>query len=268
MYTQKSKFELILSSLFTIAVITMLTMINSRGYDISKINSNNLNSLNPIKQKTIKGYKIDKRMSHLNILASCDKILYYPEQARCYSYKYKGDLFNVYLIDSKVDKINLKKRLSFRHDPNIPLNKQASVKCYRKSGYDLGHLMPDADADYNKTILATTYYLSNVVPQPPYINRHIIANLEKMERTLADYKPIVIITGAHYYKNRYLKNNPRCINLPEYYYKIFLINYYSDRYKPILVFKIYSKNAKVIEYTTKRKIDDFLRKENIILINK
>jgi len=268
MHTQKSKFELMLSSLFTIAVLTMLFMINSHGYNIPKVDSSNLNSLNHIKQKTIKGYKIDKRMNHLNILASCDKILYYPGQARCYNFKHKGSLFNVYLIDNKVDKINLKKRLIFRSEPNIPSDKQASLECYKRSGYDLGHLMPDADADYNKTILATTYYLSNVVPQPPYINRHIIADLEKMERTLADYKPIVIITGAHYYKNRYLKNNPRCISLPEYYYKVFLINSYRNRYKPILVFKIYSRNAKVIEYTTKRKIDDFLRKENIILINK
>jgi len=268
MYTQKSKFELMLSSLFTIAVLTMLIMINSHGYKISKINNNNLNSLNPIKQKTIKGYKIDKRMNHLNILASCDKILYYPEQARCYNYTAKGSLFNVYLIDKKVNDINLRKRMRFQPDPNIALDKQASLKCYKKSGKDLGHLYPDADADYDKEVLKTTYYLSNIVPQTPYVNRRLMASLEKLERGLAQYKPTVVITGAHYYKNKYLKNDPNCIKLPEYYYKIFIAKNVGGKYFPILLFKISSSNSKVTEITNQKDIFNFLRKENIILINK
>jgi len=268
MYTQRPKFELLLSLLLTIAVTTALVVINLHGYDIPKVDSSRLSSLNPIKQKTIQGYKINKRINHLNILANCDEILYYPEQARCYDNKVKGPLFNVYYIDYKVNNVNIKKRMKFISDPNIPFNVQSPIWCFRNSGKDKGHLFPDADADYDYNILKTTYYLSNVVPQTPYINRKVIAKLEALERSIATYTPIVVITGAHYYKEKHLNNDERCIKVPAYYYKVFIARNVGGRFYPFMGFVVSASNGKIKTITNQREIYSLLRKENIILINR
>ena len=216
----------------------------------------------------IHGYKIDKRVKKLDLLAECDKIIYYPEQARCYNYKVKGPLFNVYFIDEKINELNIRKRMRFMLDPNLSPSAQTPFWCFKYGKKDKGHLFPDADADYNYSVLKTTYYLSNVVPQTSYINRKVIAKLEALERGIATYTPILVITGAHYYKDKYLDNNHKCMKLPKYYYKVFIARNVGGRFYPFMAFVVSASNGKVKTLTNQKEIYSLLRKENIILINR
>ena len=184
------------------------------------------NSFNYNFQSPISKVSIDN--SSLIIFAKCDKVIHDPYQVKCYSYKNKAPLFNMYYLDSNVTK-TYKKRLSFKEDKRIPDEYQNSLKCYKKSGLDRGHLAPDAAFDYNLTILKTTYLTSNITPEYPRVNRYFIAKIEKLVRNIAAKNNIIVITGAKYSKN-YLKNNKNCPNIPEYIYKLIYIKY-KNNYK-------------------------------------
>ena len=183
----------------------------------------------------------------------------------CYDYKAKSPRFNVYIIDKKVNEVNLKKRLDFRPDSRIPLKFRDPIKCFKHNDYDLGHLEPDADVDYNKSALMHTYLMSNIVPQPSYINRVIIANWEKFERYLTYTGKVVVITGADYYKNGYLNDDPFCSKIPKDFYKaLFVFSNITHRYEPFLV--LFTRNNdlhKTYVLRSRTDIQRFLRKRKI-----
>jgi len=133
----------------------------------------------------------------------------------------------MYYLDSRVNKF-YKKRLNFKEDRRIPKEYRNYLKCYYKSGYDRGHLAPDAAFDFNLTILKTTYLTSNIVPEKPRTNRYIISKIEKLIRNIARKNKIIVITGA-IQSNKKLKNKNYCANIPKFIYKLIFIkdkNYY------------------------------------------
>lgn len=204
----------------------------------------------------------------LTLTVKCDELLKDPNGYICYSYKAKSPLYNVYVINYKVNLINLKKRLKFKPDDRIPSVYRNPIKCFSHNDYDLGHLEPDADADYNKSILAYTYLMSNIVPQPSFINRKIISNWERIERSLTQLGNVIVITGAVYYKRSYLNKDKKCSLLPKGFYKVFLLyDTYVKHYNPILM--LYVNNKRIVSIiTNRRRIKDFLLKRKIRILNK
>lgn len=205
----------------------------------------------------------------LVVSAKCSLVLKNIDGYICYSYKDKSAKFSIYAIDKRVNEVNLKKRLDFKADKRIPKIYRNPIKCFKHTGYDLGHLEPDADEDFSKTTLYHTYLMSNVVPQPSFINRNIIANWENFERDLTITGTVVMITGADYYRTRYF-NNPHCSKLPKDYYKVYFVyNNVTKRYEPFLV--LYTKNnTKHITYKIRngRFIRNFLKRRGIYFYNK
>jgi len=203
---------------FIIGLFSIFTMLFGMG--LPKANMNNLYTFYTsewIKETNIvvKGY--------------CDQVINNPKRKPyfehiCYSYKYNGTKFAIYYVTKKSEQVNLKKRLRFMPDRRIPKEHRVYSKCYYNKHYDRGHIAPDADFDYNRHILKYTYYLSNVVPQNPYVNRKVIAEQEAYERHLAmSYSGVVVIEGIHY-TNNWLKdiNNTACPRIPDEYIKIFV----------------------------------------------
>ncbi|GAB3490794.1 DNA/RNA non-specific endonuclease [Spirosoma knui] len=73
----------------------------------------------------------------------------------------------------------------FRPDPTLPSGWYAvRTSDYTNTGFDRGHLCPSDDRDGSPEDNATTFLLTNIVPQAPRHNREVWKNLEDYERQL------------------------------------------------------------------------------------
>ena len=88
---------------------------------------------------------------------------------------------------------------NFRENPRLPLPAQGTLKDYRGSGYDRGHMAPAGDMSSEETMSAS-FFLTNMVPQVgPNMNRGIWAELEHKIRQQALKRGLVyVMTGPIY----------------------------------------------------------------------
>ena len=90
----------------------------------------------------------------------------------------------------------------FLPDPDLAPGERATNKDYSKSGYDKGHMCPAADESRNPTTMQECFYLSNMCPQWPQLNRHPWEQLEVKIRALAvKYGEIWVIVGPIFEKD-------------------------------------------------------------------
>ena len=81
---------------------------------------------------------------------NCDQIIDKQVFTICYDYKRKGAKYVAYtLYGDKVNSVNIKKRMGFYTEKNIPAKYRSKNKDYTHSGYDRGHLANDASFDYS-----------------------------------------------------------------------------------------------------------------------
>jgi len=67
---------------------------------------------------------------------------------------------------------------------------------YTNSGYDRGHMAPAADFSYDETAMYESFYMSNIAPQVPNLNRGVWASLEEWVRTAATReRSLLVVTG-------------------------------------------------------------------------
>ena len=67
---------------------------------------------------------------------------------------------------------------------------------YTRTGYDRGHLAPAGDMKWSAKAMRESFYLSNICPQKPGLNRGVWKDLEEQCRVWAkDYGPLLIATG-------------------------------------------------------------------------
>jgi len=160
-----------------------------------------------------------KYLPHYNIDIQCDKILHKKAFDICYSCKWKTPKLVVYKVDGNlIDKYNLsRKSLRFRPDYNLPAKCRSYSKDYSRTGFDRGHLAPNAVFDYNKSVQKETFLMSNIAPQKPKLNRKLWAKIEKFVRIQArKFKNVRVITGVCGSLG-HIKNN---VNIPKRWYKI------------------------------------------------
>lgn len=90
----------------------------------------------------------------------------------------------------------------FLPDPDLKAGERATNKDYSKSGYDKGHMCPAADESRNPITMKECFYLSNMCPQWPQLNRHPWEQLEVKVRTIAvKYGEIWVIVGPIFEKD-------------------------------------------------------------------
>uniref|UniRef100_A0A7C4GAE4 Endonuclease n=1 Tax=candidate division WOR-3 bacterium TaxID=2052148 RepID=A0A7C4GAE4_UNCW3 len=78
------------------------------------------------------------------------------------------------------------RRGRFRPDPRLDPTSTAYDTDYLNSGYDRGHMAPDATIKvFGTEAQKETYYLTNIVPQRPEMNRGIWADIEARIREWA-----------------------------------------------------------------------------------
>ena len=115
----------------------------------------------------------------------------------------KGAKYVSYTLDGKlVNKINIKKRPSFYTEKNLKKKYRSHTRDYTHSGYDRGHLAPDASFNYDKKIVRKTYTMANIIPQAPKVNRKTWIKAEKLERSVASSLGTVnVLNGVIYNLN-------------------------------------------------------------------
>ncbi len=116
----------------------------------------------------------------------CDQVIDKEFLYVCYDYNLKVAKSVAYtLYGDLVNELNIKKRPSFYEEESIDVSYRAKVSDYSKSGYDRGHMAPDAAFDWSQESLDSTYSLSNIIPQIPEVNQKAWVKVEKYARDKA-----------------------------------------------------------------------------------
>jgi DNA/RNA endonuclease G (NUC1) len=152
---------------------------------------------------------------------ACPKLLPNREYILYYSVTYRIPLWAAYeLRDQHIAKGE--RREAFRSDPRLSADENPRYADYEEVGYDRGHLVPDADMKRSKAAQANTYFLSNMTPQTPALNRSSWLWLERMVRDYAKhYGRVYVITGSILQEP--IPTLPsRCVGIPARFYKVLL----------------------------------------------
>ncbi|PLB49732.1 putative mitochondrial inner membrane nuclease Nuc1 [Aspergillus steynii IBT 23096] len=120
----------------------------------------------------------------------------------------------------------------FREDPDIPAFFRAKVADYAGSGYDRGHQVPAANANWSQEAMDDTFKMSNMCPQVGIgFNQHYWARVEKFTRNLTTRYPSVrVVTGPLYLPHRdsdskwrvsyEVIGDPPNVAVPTHFYKV------------------------------------------------
>ena len=91
---------------------------------------------------------------------------------------------------------------------------------YAKSGYDKGHIAPNADMSWDTQIEFESFLMTNMAPQTPYTNRSIVKSAETQVRTwtVELNQPFVVYGGPIF--NLQDKTIGHGVNVPHAFFKI------------------------------------------------
>lgn len=123
---------------------------------------------------------------------------------------------------------------SFKSDPKVR-TKSATPSDYKNSGYDRGHLCPAGDMRLNETAMRETFYMSNMSPQHPSLNRGIWNRIETYVRDIV-IDSAYVVTGP-VFKDNLGKIGHNQVTVPGNYYKVV----YFPKEKKMLAFIIANK---------------------------
>ena len=85
---------------------------------------------------------------------------------------------------------------SFHEESRLPESARASLSDYSGSGYDRGHLAPNANMA-TRSQQYDSFSLANIAPQSPRNNRYIWRNIESATRYLTQqYGEVYTVTGV------------------------------------------------------------------------
>ena len=107
----------------------------------------------------------------------------------------------------------------FRPDPNLPKNfTRVTPADYTGSGYDRGHLCPSADRSSSPEANSATFFMTNMVPQVPELNRNVWERFESYSRSLVRRGKVdlYVIAGVYGEKGK-LKNK---VTVPTHCWKV------------------------------------------------
>ena len=155
----------------------------------------------------------------------CDKVIKYPTYSICYDYSLRAATAVWYTLSYKdVNRVNIKKRPSFHVEQQVPSSSRARPKDYSHSGFDRGHMAPDASFDYNMEVLNTVYSMANIVPQYPAVNRHQWIKAERYERLIATVASSVKVINIIKYPKHPQRIGKHKIAVPNRFYKVLLFS--------------------------------------------
>lgn len=103
---------------------------------------------------------------------------------------------------------------------------------YTKTGYDRGHMAPAGDMTWSETAMKESFFMSNICPQSPPLNRGIWKDLESAVRNYVKNQqhPLFIVTGPVISENNPVYNHWQLgiigkthrVTVPKYFFKAVL----------------------------------------------
>lgn len=111
---------------------------------------------------------------------------------------------------------------SFHEESRLPQSVRAALSDYSGSGYDRGHIAPNADMA-NISQQYDSFSLANIAPQSPRNNRYIWRNIESATRYLTlQYGEVYVVTGTAFTSKR-LKKIGAGVLVPSHFFKAIYI---------------------------------------------
>jgi endonuclease G len=121
---------------------------------------------------------------------------------------------------------HLVRRDSFKADPELK-GRRSLPDDYKRSGYDRGHQAPAGNQTVDPVLKDQTFYMSNMAPQRPSMNRGIWKILEDRTRAwVLQYGHAYEWTGPILCADRLnceRRTIGRGVTIPEFFYKIVLV---------------------------------------------
>lgn len=155
----------------------------------------------------------------------CDQIIEKNYLNICYDYNLKAPKAVSYTLrGDEVNELNIEDRPSFKIERTIAREYRASYSDYTNSGYDRGHLAPDAAFDWSDESLEEAYSLANIIPQARKVNRYTWTKAERYARFVAVQRSIINVINVVKYSDAPLRIGSHGIAVPSGYYKVL----YSD----------------------------------------
>lgn len=136
-----------------------------------------------------------------------------------YAEEHEQAAWVAYLLSSRHDENLHNRRNNFRTDPKV-LSESASPRDYTNSGYDRGHLAPAADFDFSRKALSESFFMSNMSPQLPSLNRGDWKTLEELIRQWASAEDSLWVITGPVLGEGLKKIGGNSVSVPDYFYKI------------------------------------------------
>lgn len=128
-----------------------------------------------------------------------------------------------YLLTSQHAEGSLKRKDSFKADPMVDKASRVTPADYRNSGYDKGHLAPNADMNWDGEVQKECFYMSNMSPQTHAFNAGLWKSLEELVRQWAmEYDSLYIVTGPVFDTLTDTIGNTHRVGVPRSFYKVVL----------------------------------------------
>jgi len=164
--------------------------------------------------------RVDYKSQFINT-NNCNQIINNEFITICYDYKLKGAKSVAYTLDGDLmNDTDIEKRPSFYVEKSLEKKYRISTTDYTKSGYDRGHLAPDAAFDWSQESLNAVYTLANIIPQAPQINRNSWASLERYVRAKAIKLGALNVLNVVKYGQRSSRMGKNKMAISKGYYKV------------------------------------------------
>ena len=148
-----------------------------------------------------------------------------------YSEEHEQPWWVAYDLDEKEVRGKVKRSNKFKIDPFIKSG-SATLKDYKGSGFDRGHLAPAGDMKWSKKSMDDSFFMSNISPQVPSFNRGIWKKLESMVRRWAEDNKKVYITTGPIFSDSDESIGENNVTIPRAYFKV-ILDYTLPKYKSI-----------------------------------
>ena len=153
--------------------------------------------------------------------SNCSQIIDNEFIVMCYDYKKKAVKAVSYtLLGDLMNETNIDERPSFYVEPKLKPKDRISATDYTNSGYDKGHMAPDAAFDWSQESLEAVYTLANIIPQAPQVNRRSWAKLELYVRKKAEALGELNVLNVVKYGERSRRMGKHRMAISKGYYKV------------------------------------------------
>ena len=150
-----------------------------------------------------------------------NQIIVRPYYTLSYNNTHEQADWIAYTLYPLEDSLRVKRKDNFRADPEVEEG-SASLKDYKGSGYDRGHLAPSKAMSYSKEAMNASFFMSNMSPQVPSFNRGI---WKKLEAQVLDWSKesdsLYVVTGP-VFDSPLGTIGENKVTIPRYYYKTIL----------------------------------------------